>query len=96
MINRPVADVLQDQYSSVWSIPAENYKVDDPKQFFRTSVQEEPEEILFKVKFTKDKVIKAIEKLNRKAASWPDGVDNNIIYKLREFLAEPLANIFQK
>ena len=41
-------------------------------------------------------MLKAIEKLNRKAASGPDGVDNNIIYKLREFLAEPLANIFQK
>ena len=47
VINSPVANVLQEQYSSVWSKPAENYKVDDPKQFFRTSVQGEPEENFF-------------------------------------------------
>ena len=96
VINKPVANVLQEQYSSVWSKPSEKYKVNNPNQFFRTSVKGEPEEILFRVNFTKEKVLKAIEKLNKKAASGPDGIDNNIIYKLRESLAEPLSRIFQK
>ena len=38
VIDRPVPDILQDHYSSVWSIPSENYKVNDLK-FFKTSVE---------------------------------------------------------
>ena len=95
VINRPISDILQDQYSSVWSTPSDKYKVENPKEFFRTAVKNEPKEVLFKKRFTKEKVIKAIEKLNKSAAAGPDGLDNNILYKLREVLAGPLYKIFQ-
>ena len=96
VIKRPEADTLQDQYSSVWCQPSEKYKVSDPKSFFRTEVENEPSEVLYKVRFSRDKVLKAIEKLNRKAAPGPDGIDNTILYQLREVLAGPLAKIFQE
>ena len=75
-------------------MPSSKYKVDNPKEFFRTSTNSEPNEVLFKVRFTKDKVIKAIEKLNKTAAAGPDGLDNNILFKLREILAQPLSRVF--
>ena len=56
----------------------------------------EPNEILFRVVFNSEKVTKAIEKVNRKAAAGPDGIDNNVLYKLREIIAEPLSRIFQQ
>ena len=59
-------------------------------------MDEEPNEILYKIRFTRDKVLKAIEKSNKKAASGPDGIDNNLLYNLREVLAGPLASIFQE
>lgn len=49
MIDRPIPDVLQDQYSSVWSSPSTKYKVDNPKDFFRTTVENEPNEVLYKI-----------------------------------------------
>ena len=41
-------------------------------------------------------MLKAIEKLNRKAAPGSEGIDNNLIYDIRDILAGPLANIFRK
>ena len=51
--------------------------------FFKTSVPDEPEEIIFKVRFTESKVLKALEKVNVGAASGPDGVSNLLLFKLR-------------
>ena len=95
IIDEPVAETLQRQYSSVWSIPSKDHTVEDPNLFFKTSVSEEPEEILFKVRFTKEKVMKAIENLNKEAAAGPDGVSNLLLYKLRSGISGPLAKIFQ-
>ena len=95
MINRPISDILQDQYSSVWSSPSDEYKVENPQEFFRTAVMNEPKEVLYKIRFTKEKVIRAIEKLNKSAAAGPDGLDNNVLYKLREVLAGPLTKFFR-
>ena len=95
IIDEPVAETLQRQYSSVWSIPSKDHIVENPSLFFKTSVSDEPKKILFKVRFTKEKVMKAIEKLNKEAAAGPDGVSNLLLYKLRSCISEPLAKIFQ-
>ena len=96
VIDRPVSDILQDQYTSVWSHPLDKYKVKNPEEFFRTGVDSEPSEILYKVRFTREKVLKTIEELNKKAAPGPDRIDDNILFNLREILTGPLAKIFQK
>ena len=64
------------KYSSVWSQPSKDHIVEDPKLFFKTFADDGPEETLFKVRFTEEKVMKAIEKLNKEAAAGPDGVSN--------------------
>ena len=69
--------------------------ISDPVSFFKTSVNEEPNEVLFTVRFTEEKVIKALEKVPKEAASGPDGVNNLLLYKLRYLLGKPLAKIFQ-
>ena len=33
--------------------------------------------------------------MNKKAAAGSDGIDNNILYKLRDIIADPLSRIFQ-
>ena len=58
-------------------------------------MEEEPNEVLFKVRFTEAKVLQALEKVNKEAASGPDGMSNLILYKLRKHLAKPLSRIFQ-
>ena len=83
ILKEPVAETLQKQYSSVWSEPSKEHLVSDPKSFFKTSVKDEPKEVLFTVRFTEEKVIKALEKVIKEAASGPDGVNNLLLYKLR-------------
>ena len=46
VIKIPEADTLQDEYSCVWSYPSEKYRVQNPKEFFRTQTEKEPIEIL--------------------------------------------------
>lgn len=90
-----MAETLQNQYSSVWSNPSQDHVVKDPIVFFKTSVKEEPVEVLFNVRFTEDKVIKALEKVNKEVPAGPDGVNNQLLYKLRSVLGKPLSKMFR-
>ena len=47
----------------MWNEPIENFKITDPSSFFRDSINDEPNEILYKIRFTKDKVEKSLRKI---------------------------------
>ena len=68
--------------------------IDDPNIFFKQSTESEPKEILFKVRFTKEKVEKSLKKIEVSASAGPDGIPGILLNKLAEQLAEPLSNIY--
>ena len=78
----------------MWNEPIENFKITDPSSFFRDSINDEPNEILYKIRFTKDKVEKSLRKIEINASAGPDGVPGILLNKLAEQLAEPLVKIY--
>ena len=56
-------EILQDQYKKMWNKPLPGFLIEDSKSFFKQSTQNEPNEILFTVRFTKEKVQKSLEKI---------------------------------
>ena len=93
-IDKPTEEILQDQYRKMWNEPIENFKITDPSSFFRDSINDEPNEILYKIRFTKDKVEKSLRKIEINASAGPDGVPGILLNKLAEQLAEPLVKIY--
>ena len=93
-INKPCQEILQDQYKDMWIEPKEQFLISDPISFFRQSVEGEPNEIIFNIRFTKEKVEESLLKVSTNATAGPDGVPGILLNKLASELAEPLAYIY--
>ena len=87
------AETLRKQYEKVFSVPDEEMKVNNPKEFFQSSPNEEKIE---NVHFTTKDVKEAINELSQNAAAGPDGIPAILLKKCRDQIAEPLEIIFKK
>ena len=47
----------------MWKKTLTDFLIEDPDNFFKQSTNSEPSEILFKVRFTKEKVEKSLKKI---------------------------------
>ena len=77
----------------MFSKPDEDAKVNNPKDFFQTS----PNENTVKgIQFTTQDVKEAINNLSQNAAAGPNGVPAILLKKCRDQISEPLEMIFKK
>jgi hypothetical protein len=65
-----IAEALKQQYESVYSIPIEDKKVKDAKEFFEKDDNAKITDLLVTYEDVKD----AIDKLSRNASAGPDGI----------------------
>ena len=89
--NDSIAEVLKNQYESVFSEPVEAKKISDPEDFFKLddTVQE-----IDNVIFGREEVIDALGKLSNNAAPGPDGIPSILLKKCKYSIADPLTMIF--
>lgn len=91
---KEIAEILSDQYKSVFSTPQEESKIENEKEFFNT---ENPEENhLTDIFITDDEVKDAISDMKSSASAGPDGFPAIILKKCSENLSIPLADLFNK
>ena len=95
-IEKPVEEILQDQYKNMWNQPLPDFLIEDSNLFFKQSTENEPNEILFTVRFNQEKVEKSLKKIEISATASPDGIPGILLNKLAEQLAEPLSIIYTK
>ena len=79
--NDSIAEVLKNQYQSVFSEPVEAKKISDPEDFFKLddTVQE-----IDNVIFGREEVIDALGKLSNNEAPGPDGIPSILLLILSQ------------
>ena len=87
------AEALKKQYEKVFSIPDEESKVNNPKEFFKDSPNAN---IIEGIYFTQNDVKEAINELSQNAAAGPDGIPAILMKKCRDQIAQPLEIIFRE
>ena len=95
VIKEEVAETLQKQYKSVWTLPRQESVIEDPESFFATGADKEKPTIK-NIVFTREKVLWAISQVSGDASAGPDGVSGNLLKNLKEEVADYLADIFQR
>ena len=94
LITKDPCNVLQDQYSAMWSVPKPEDSIDDLDSFF----SEESDDILSpkisNITFSRDKIRKAITKIRIDAACGPDGVTPSLLKTFCDEILEPLETIY--
>lgn len=76
----------------MWSIPRKEFKIQNPASFFN-DCDDKPK--IKKIKFTKEKIIKAIMKLKSSGSSGPDGITPLLMKIFSEELSTPLLTIYE-
>ena len=87
-------EALLKQYSSVFSTPKAELKVEDPKTFFSDSSAIHPH--LKDITFSKDDLEEACNELSSDSAAGPDGLPAKLLKECREVLSLPLFFIWRK
>ena len=88
-----VAEALKEQYEKVFSTPKEEFEIEDPKEYFKTT---ESITNIQTVVVTYADVREAINELSENAAPGPDGVPAVLLKRCRDSLSGPLAVLWQK
>ena len=81
-----MADILQEQYKSVFSTPLETYE----------TLQRKTNTVLEDIDFNESDVIEAISSISTNAAPGPDGFPAILLKNSREQLAKPLKTFWRK
>ena len=91
-----MSELLNKQFTSVFTKPKESYKLHNPESFFRQNENLENAEAMTDIEFTIDDVIKAVEQLKENSASGPDGWSATFMKKCKIALAVPLSIIWRQ
>ena len=84
------ASELSRQYSSVFVQPREEWKVQDPEDFFDFFGSAEEESSLADISFTEEDIVKACAELKSGSAAGADGIPASLLKTCRKELAKPL------
>ena len=87
-----MAEMLSDQYSSVFSTPYH----DDPSPWLLFPDEEYTQSDICDIEFTDYEMAEAMDELTTNAAPGPDGFPAILLKKCRNALAPPLAKIWRK
>ena len=90
-----MADILSKQYTSVFSIPKPEYKVQDPITFFSNTTPEQYT-TLTDITFTPDDVEQALGELKPTSASGPRGWSAFLLHTYKGTLAAPLHTMWRR
>ena len=109
VINGTPANILREQYCSVFTEPMEIYKLENPKDFFKIDTEcnncknetvhectEDMEYVSYLTDFTvsRDDIEKAIDKMSSNESSGPDGVPAIFYKKCKHTLSSVIAQIW--
>ena len=93
------ANILSDQYSSVFTLPRQEYLVNDLQEFFSDDVQWRQEHqgrpTLGDIRFTEDDIEFACKELKASSAPGPDGVPSILLKTASRELRRPLYLIWR-
>ena len=87
--NKRMADILQDQYQSVFSIPTQTTFDPDYMEIV-------PNANLSDVEFNKNDFIEAIKSIDSNSAAGPDGFPAILLKKCSENISEPLCKLWRE
>ena len=87
------AEALKSQYEKVFSTPKEESKVENPKEFFKESPNEQKIDYIH---FDFEDIQNAIDQLSSNAAAGPDGVPAILLKKCKFQLSDPLFKLWSK
>ena len=83
-----MANILSDQYASVFSIPSPKKHPDEGESDHHTPILDD-------VVFTEEDIIDAIDELRNNSASGPDGLSAILLKKCKTSLAKPLYSLWR-
>ena len=87
------AEAMKKQYEKVFSTPKEEAKVENPKEFFKDSLNEHKIDVIH---FDVEDIRDAIDQLSPHAAAGPDGVPAILLKKCKIQLSDPLFRLWSK
>ena len=96
VINDPirVADLLQNQYTSVYSNPLPEKKIIAPSQFFR--IDQTNEEDITDVAFTEEDIKEAINEIKHNSAAEPDNIPAIFLKNCKDSISKPLYILWRR
>ena len=88
-----MADILRQQYESVFSIPAEDQRINSPTNFFTSNIDQLP---LVDIEFTEKDVEEAIDEISMNSSPGPDNFPSILLKKCKQALSKPIYNLWRK
>ena len=89
-----ISECLSTQYSSVYTKPAPNHKIQDPVTFFDLSHSAAPS--LQDINFTEDMIEKAIDTLKPNSAAGPDHIAALLLKSCKKELKKPIFILWRQ
>ena len=89
---KTIADMLKEQYESVYSTPFEDKKVTNPQEFFS---QNSAAHQIDSFNIDREDIIDALDKLGRSSSAGPDGVPSILLKNCKRSLSHPLLIMFR-
>ena len=86
---KEICNKISDQYSSSFSVPDQNFKIANPREFFDTNVKNE-EPMLIDFNFTENSIVNAIKDITNNSAPGPDHFPTRLLKECSEELSKPL------
>ena len=90
--NKKMAELLSNQYESVFSKPNDEKKISNAEDFFQNI---HSDGWLTNINITEEELIKTLKALPSNSSPGPDGVSTDILKNLAEQMAVPLRLLFQ-
>lgn len=90
-----MAEILSDQYKSVFSTPNNNKKIDNPLRFFNT-INPKAIQSLSDIQFTERDIEQALNDLNPTSTDGPDGWSAFLLHNFRKLYATPIYLLWRK
>ena len=91
-----MAEILNEQYSSIFSTPSTDLKKEDLNDFFAIPEEQDLDEILHTINFTKQGVQEVLAEMSETSAPGPDGLPVGCLKQGGQGLAEFLAKFMNQ
>ena len=89
-----ISESLNEQYTSSFSSPDQNYHIDDPKVFF-SYTEENNNKLLTDIIFTRKMIVDEINNIKNDSAPGPDHFPVTLLKQCAEELSEPLYMLWR-
>ena len=89
-----ISESLNEQYTSSFSSPDQNYHIDDPKVFF-SHTEENNNKLLTDIIFTRKMIVDEINNIKNDSAPGPDHFPVTLLKQCAEELSEPLYMLWR-